>query len=327
MWKTNWIGGVDVGHDLLHNALANRLNRITHICDAGVTFQSAIDAGGLVFVPDGTHTLTAPLTLKSNIRLLFESRASILKNDTGDVFTGGGVNIEIAGGTIQASAGHVFAPTEHFSHSYIHDCVLAVTNTAKSVFSMDNAALEKDYIGNVVERCILQATTNHTVPTWYHRASGNVNANVWRDCEGFCSGNYVFWIENSNPMNFAYDNRFENIIFEVTIGGSIKLLGCNHAVIDNCHEYDFHAVGAAQRDLIYLGASGRECWNCAINSSGRRGGELREGIYDINLAHALRTKIDTCGATADFTYRTAEGANTTGTVWINDTERGTVFPT
>lgn len=320
-WKADWIPGED-GHHSLHNDLAKRLNRVTHIGDPGVTWQAALDAGGIVFVPDGTHTLTEPLTLKSNTRLLFESVNAKLVNNTTDVFTGGGVFIEIAGGMISSSAGHVFA-LDGISESYIHDCWLGVSHPDKSIFTSAGG-----YIGNVVERCWLDVTEQHSVPAWLQQTEGNANGNVWRDLTCNHAGNYVFWIENTSNQNYAYDNRFENIIFEKNVGGSIKLLGCAHTVIDNCHEYDIQHLGDVRRDLIFLGkhATGTPCRNVAILNCGRRGGsDLVEGVYDINLDNAHNTLVMNCVGFPQ--YQTRVGPASTGTIWINDGEHGTVLAT
>lgn len=335
MTRGNWLPG-QAGHDIEHNNIDKLLRERLSASNCGVIGNGSVDdtaaiqaqitalaesGGGELWFPNGTYKTTTPITLASNVKLIFASRAAQIVNNVSDVFIGSPSNFEMHGGTVIASAGHIFAPTA-MNKSHLHDCVLAVTHPQKSVFTMDGG-----YVGNVVERCQLDATVNHTVPVWKQISHGNVNGNTWRDLLCHYSGNYVFWLENVMGQNFAYDNRFENITFEVPVGGSIKLLGCNHAMIENCHEYDLQLTGAAQRDLIYLGAStGSECRNCTITNSGRRGGDLAASVYDINLAYATRTKVDSCGATSDTTYRTNVGQLTTGTVWINDGERGTLLP-
>lgn len=328
----------DAGHADSHsgfgaalNRIGGKLNRFLDMVDGGAVgdgvtdstaaLQNCLDTGRKL--PAGVYKTTAPLVLSGiDIHLsgAGQSRTKIV-NTVSDVFTGNVDRLRISDVTIHASGGHIFHFTRS-SRSRFCDATLIQLNTDKSVLRHDGAT--GDFIGNTFEHCFIQAKATHTVPVFDLVSRGNVNANTWRDLTCLYSGNYVFSIEDHSG-NWAYDNRFQDIVYEVCSGGSIRLLGCNHGIIDNCHEYDSPTY---TRDLIYIGqGSGLPSRNIHIRDCGRRGGSLPDEVFDININQCQTAIIELCGAIPDNTYKLKANPSYPRIVWLNDYQKGTVIPT
>lgn len=290
--------------------------------DSTAALQAHFAKGG-TFELIGTFKTSSPLNINGfdlTITGNGQSRTKII-NTVSDVFTGNVDRLHISGLSIEAGGGHIFNFTRA-SRCHFSDLRLVQTNTSKSVLRHDGTT--GDYIGNIFERCFVQATLAHTVPVFDLKSTGNVNANTWRDSTCLHSGNYVFSIENISASNWAYDNRFQDIVFEVCSGGSIRAIGCNNVIIDNCHEYD---AALYNRDLIYIGqGTGLSSRNVTIRNCGRRGGVVADGYYDINLDKCQTAIIEGGGAIPDNSYKIRNNPSYPRVLFLGDYQKGTVIP-
>lgn len=310
MTRGGWIAG-QAGHAAEHNSIDLLFRERLSATNAGIKGDGTADdtaatqtaianlaasGGGELFFPNPNYKFTSPLALSgSGVRFIGSSRNKTkFRNVVSDMFTGSANEYEFAHIDMQTSAGHVFA-LDNLNRCHLHDLSLAVSNPNKSICNMDN--LLGGAIQNVVERCNLTLTPNHAVPGWYHKSDGSVNCNVWRDCFCVNSGNYFFHIENVNIQNWAYDNQFSNMCFEMCDGGSIKLLSCRDAMIENCHEYD--VAGQYKNDLYFIGRypGAQPSLECSLRHCGRRGGSLAVGVYDVNVDDGRNILLDTVSST------------------------------
>lgn len=329
---------------LAHHKALHRRSRSFHVADYGIVGgditaagQAALDdcaaaGGGVVELPDGNFTKTAAWQFNGNgITLRGMGRGvTQIRDLSGDCFTSQDTLTwwRFEDMSIRADAGHVFA-LAGCVQSTLRNLELWATAADKCLWFQDVSA-GGTCIENAYENLRLTATPTHTVPAWYCVGSGNVNANTWRNLRCTYSGDYFFHLESVSVDSWLFDNAFRDINFEITNGGSLRLLGCQNTVLDNCHESDLHALGDITKDLLLLdaGAGGVQTWHTAIRSCGRRGGLLAAGVYDINIQGARHTLIDSwsavplnkasvqVSASARSTTKIVNSAALGGDVWI-----------
>jgi hypothetical protein len=308
--RTDWKKG-EKGHDFEHNEISERLRsardfgvKANGVADDTAALQAAIDAvsavGGVLQLPPGRIELSAPLMLSGKAVVLRGAGRDTthLRNRASDMFASSSVQTwwRFKDMSLRADAGHVWAlhgaAQCHFRHLDVW-CY----DAGKSIWHQDaSAGGGRTCLENVFELSRLTITPDHTVPAFSLVGSGNINCNTFRNLRCTYSGNYFFHLESTTSQSWLYDNSFRDINFEVTNGGTFRLLSCQNTVIENCHESDLHAQGEITKDLITLGksAAGPQTWHTAIRSCGRRGGVLAEGVSDIYVGEARHTTIETC---------------------------------
>lgn len=288
------------------------------VADDTAAIQAALDAANsstsdltvataAVRLPPGTYKTTAPLEVAGDGVRFFGDNQQMCKivNNVSDIFHVQGYRQTWEGFTAisntGASGGHVFVQVGMFVLGTIRNFYFAQYNNAKSVW----IAQSGDYLRNTVEDGTIEHLYTATVPTWQHvRQAGGAtacNINVWRSLWVQRSGNYTFWLEAATT-NYIYDNRFEDINFEVAVGGGIKILSGTGNEINHCVFYDVAATaggGKALKDLIYIGKSGgNNSHSNRIRGVRRLDGVLDTGVVDIRIpvAQGQGTVVEHCGS-------------------------------
>jgi hypothetical protein len=299
-----------------HNADGTLKNQVLNVRDYGAVgdnttddraaIQAAIDAastagGGTVLIPPGTYRVATELTPKTHVRLAGLSRNNCRINGAAGVLSWASAisDIEICDLQLVAGTGHVMTGSGYVSHSRIRNCYLTVTANNRSILYLADV----DWIGNLVENCELNRPAGATVAGWYMTSNaGGTNANIFRNVwvfSGDSTAAPAFYLESDANGNWLYDNVFEDIVGEQNRGGLIEAYSVHGLVVRRCYSWD--AGGAYMRDLIKVGKStatgGLASRHVIVEESGRHGGTLNAGVYDINLVpgEVVSSRVQNCG--------------------------------
>jgi hypothetical protein len=263
--------------------------------DLAAAGQAAINAmptgGGTLFVPPGNWTLSAPLVLKSGVRVVGGGRGIARITASAGLFTWTTniSNCHVEHLQLGSVGGHIFAPSSGDHGIYnlnVRHCIIN-QNDPNSAIMYHVSALDYDNVA--FEDCDMSRSGSATIPAFYIVNSfGAANENRWVRCWAHsydCTSTPFFWIESNTNSNYAYDNRFEDITGEQNPGGLIRALSTSNLIVDNVCDYD--AVAQYTADVIYVGKStvsgGLRSRFPTVRNSGRRGGALGAGVYDINF--------------------------------------------
>lgn len=253
---------------------------------------SGLNTGGTVYFPVGNYRTTTPIVLRNGIRLIGEGqRASRISVEAGTgMFTWTAHMAEVKLDNLFLNAvysGHVFAPTGDMGIATVtvSNCAILQQETNKSIM---NHVGSSDYDNVDFINCFLHRIPGATVPAFnIINSGGAANANHWINCWAHSNGSAnapFFYVESSTVNSYAYDNVWQNITGEQNTGGLIHLYGAFGATIDTVLDWDATTYTA---DLIKLSASASapniHSRYATISNSGRRGGTLAGGVYDINL--------------------------------------------
>lgn len=261
--------------------------------------QAAIDSlpttgsfvGGTVYLPVGIYRLTSPITLKSYVRLVGDgqraTRISVASGTGLFTWTATLSKVNIENLYLSGASGHLFAPTGDFGiHSTtVQNCTIVQSDTASSIMHYVGSS---DYDNVHFLTCDLQRASGATVPGFnIINSGGAANENRWENCWAHSNGSSsapFFKIESTSADNYAYNNVFRQITGEQNLGGLIHLFNAFGSVIDSVTDYDATTYTA---DLFKIGSSpsapALRSRYVTISNSGRRGGTLTGGVYDINL--------------------------------------------
>jgi hypothetical protein len=262
-------------------------------------FQAAVDAlpafGGAILVPPAntSYVLATPVTIRSDITFVGHGpQASRIKATLG-AFTWTTTSIHdvhFRDLYIQATGGHIFTPaatTVGIFKSSFRRCTLNQLGPDYSIFSM--VGNDADYDRVHVDECDLARAAAATVPAWHVvNGGGAANCNRWaasRALGGGAASAPFLLLESTSTGAYAYDNRFEDITGEDNPAGLVWVLGAFNTIVDNVTDYD--ATSTYTGDVIRVGKSGASgalrSTHCRVTNSGRRGGTLGAGVYDVNL--------------------------------------------
>jgi hypothetical protein len=258
------------------------------------TAQAIVDAmpasGGVLDIPAGTHSWLTPVVLKTGVRVRGDGRSAtvVIGNRGCFTWTADLSQVHIEHLTLSAGGGHVMASTQGDYGIYtttIRHCNLYQNDPNYCIMYHVSA---RDYDNVDVADCDLSRPAGSMLPGWYVvNSGGGANENRWRGCwahSNNTASSPMFWIESTNPQTYAYDNHFEDITGEQNLGGIIRALSTANLIVDNVMDYD--ALGSYMDDLIYVGKSvsgGLRSLFPTVRNSGRRGGSLAAGVFDINF--------------------------------------------
>ncbi|WP_144034184.1 hypothetical protein [Sphingomonas sp. IBVSS2] len=263
---------------------------VGYMADGSVDYtgeiQAAIDAAiashRALLVPAGTFGVRGSgLFIADGIRLSGQgAENSCWKNIGGPVLNLTGEHIHVsdirfwsvAGGATIVQNGLVAQSRFERVHLFQDD-------PANPVWS--NAAHE--YVDNRFENCLLQHVTDSMVHAFDLVAvAGLINDNVWRGCRIQNCGTRHFFNLESTSLGPQFSNKFEDLTFEVCLGGGIRIRGANF-VIDNCQNWDA-GIGAIVNDFydIDRNVAGTVCAG-RIRDCGRWSGTMGAGKYDVSL--------------------------------------------
>lgn len=276
-------------------------------------------------IPDGTYWIEQPLQfgLNNTRRVSGHSRAyTKIKSATDDIFYLGNTNdadetiIECLQIISESGGGHCFSPKFGLSKFTLRDCVVQQDNPSKCLWYQDTGYSG----GNIFERLQLIAASagTMTINPWYHNSTEITNGFAFRDIRANYSRNgYQFFrIDSSNASSFNTNGTFENITFELTYGGMIRLGGHRATAIKNVASYDLAGTQTGHGILVGQSAGGLASSACLIRRANRypSSGALDTNICDIKLesGKALSCTIEDCmTSAAGYVFTVDYGNNVT----------------
>jgi hypothetical protein len=253
----------------------------THTEDDTNAINAAVAAStGEVFFPAGTYKTSAPIVIKSGLRLRGAGRGqagtgcsnpgcvwgigpSLITNSVSDLFTASS-NAAISGvlvdGLTMVSAlgtgGHVFNLTaaSNVTASEWRNVVMVQTNPAKSVINASSTTMGF-FVNNLHDFSFAYAAGN-TVPA-LNLASASTEHITIEHAYSYggstTSGTYAIWLEQTNNgyASYGYANHIRDVAFETPGGGAIKVLSCITSEISDSMVWD--QPNPANRPMIYIG--------------------------------------------------------------------------
>lgn len=299
-----------------------------NIADDTQAFQDAINAaasgGRVLFVPSGTYkvgTIFLPDNGSQHYTIVGSSQSGAkIRNTTGDLFVSDlATNCNFVDLEIICSAGDVFSGW--FVGCVFERLTILQNSTNKSILFHDGGnGNSHNLLENTFRNCDLFGTLNHTVPLIYIRSSnGSVSLNHFENLRCTFSGDYFFHLESTSSQSYCYSNIIENINFEVTNNGNIRLRGCYNTIIRNCNTYDLTAPFT--KDLYQLDDSPLATLKTiytTLENNHRFGGAPSNNIYDINLINATNTLLITNGSPSSNFSVNVSATSINGTIKLND---------
>lgn len=268
--------------------------------------QAAIDAmpstgttpGGTLVIPPGDWSFSAPLVLKSGVRIVGAGRTATRIYGSAGLFTWNAnlSNCYIEHLNLRSTGGHIFAPSGAYGiyTTTIQHCQLYVSDPTSSIM---NHVVAADYDNVVVQDCYLTRAATATVPGWnVVNSIGAANGNRWLRCwvaSQNATSTPFFHLENTSNLNYAYDNRFEDLTGEQNPGGMIRALSTRNLVVDNVVNWDTTVTYTASVVLVGKSATGLASKYARVAGVGHREsgtiGTLPAGIYDVEFVTSAVT--------------------------------------
>lgn len=270
-------------------------NGVANDSAAIVKAQDAVEAmgGGVVQYTHGkTYLVDTPIKLVSGIThrgtgrsftdLIVTKPGAKIISGTGALFvdedneTIAGVNFENLWLESASGGGHIFdlsgAGTAVVAKLNFSGCTLRQANIDKSiihgysatgVFSVDIDHCEMLYSGlNTVPPLDFKSETLNSI---------TIGGNSWMTAAPAANGNgtYAISFEIDNPSGTANNIRISDVLFEVTVGGAIRMLSCASSSIVNCAVYDLTESGYSPNNpMIYIdqAANGQPSYGIEIDT-------------------------------------------------------------
>lgn len=280
------------GRDTLHVADFLPLNYVT---DGSVNYTTQIQAAineaiasrrELIF-PGGFYQVTGTglNCACPNDKVLTMRGCGIngthIINNNGNIFRVSGQLMTVTNLTLLCyGGGHAVVQTG--SYSLARWSKSSITQLGDGYSVWDNAGFE--YVDNSFVECYLQHTTTATVhPFNLTAAGGTINDNVWRTCRIQFSGTKQFFNVESTSANAQYANKWEDITWEVCLGGGIRLRAVSGFAISNCQNWDAD-IDPIINDFYDINRNANliTCTGI-VEDCGRWAGKMGVGKYDLSL--------------------------------------------
>lgn len=310
-------------------------NGIADDSAAIVEAQTAVEAlgGGVVQYTHGkTYLVDTPIKLVSGIThrgtgrsftdLIVTKPGAKIISDSGALFvdedneTIAGVNFENLWLESATGGGHIFdlsgTGTAVVAKLNISGCTLRQANVDKSiihgysatgVFSVDIDHCEMLYSGfNTVPPLDFKSETLNSI---------TIGGNSWMTAAPAASGSgtYAISFEIDNAMGTANNIRISDVLFEVTVGGAIRMLSCASSSIVNCAVYDLTESGYTPNNpMIYIdqAASGQPSYGIEIDTFVSRVGTVSKPDILINTGVAGQSSFILTNVTASYVDGTTD---------------------
>lgn len=305
-----------------HERLHLRLQDAVYSADYS-SFQDAIDDAvsynRTLVLPSGVTTVTASLTLPTGYNLMVQGTGGtqncILECSSGDLLTHSAGNVDgvvFRDLTLRAktgSAGTVM--TGSFARCLFENVYFHQQNADQPIIDHDST-VSGLFIGNAFRHCQMVAHESTTVPAVRLLGNDTVSGNLWVDCWCYYSSDWFFDLHDAHATAYSTGNRFENILFEITNGGNIRLRGCSHSAIVGCMTFDTGPVGDILNSLYSIepGSGGLDSRQTLVMNCYRDASTLDVAAYDIYNA-GLNTTLINNGGPADFAIVTDAGSSAT----------------
>lgn len=229
------------------------------------------------------------ITIPSGVRLFGSKLTEIRGTGTADTitFASGGNQQRLDG--VYATAvggGHVLA-IPNSSEFRISDSLLVQWNTAKSCVYHDGTGT---FIDATFDRCAFNAAAGATVsPIHLQNPGNNLQGTRWRDCRfngsATMTAPFVRVLNTASSGGVYLNNHtFRDITAEVCPAGIIHASSVNGLTIDHVAPWDVSGNYTDDIFKVYTQSGGVPSRNVEVRHSGRRGGGLTAGKYDVNFS-------------------------------------------
>ena len=271
-------------------------------------FTAAAAVNGTVFIGNLEFLTSSAISLPSGITVAGGavqgaslSKGSIV-NNTSDVFTCTAVtNVLFQNVSITASAGHIFdlSSSGTMSSSVFRGCSFNQYATNKGVFygSGSSVAFIANFVGEgtVISQQATATVSAVTLITSGSQINGNTFSKVELVSGAATTAGVPFFHIEAQGGSYSYDNTFRDILGEQCYTGLITLLSAAYCEIDTCTVYDTTTFynSLITIDTSSVGGS-YSSQQITISNSGRRGGSLQSGCYDVYAPNATVT-LNNCG--------------------------------
>jgi hypothetical protein len=256
-------------------------------------FLAAEASGGIVYLGTSAFLTCEPLPLRSGITVAGAVlqggqglRTGAIINATTDLFTlsGNVAQMLIQNCALQASRGHVFnVDAAVVGQSSILGCALVQLGNDHRIWNQVGG----EYIDMLVgDNSFLICSGGATVSPWYIlNTDTGCNSNTWRRMRLLAShaNTPFFHIENRAPGGPIPDNVFSEFTAEECDGGIIHALSCSYLTIKNVSGYDTTTYTGSIFSIGTAPGGIRSGW-INIRNSGRKGGGLAAGAYDVEAS-------------------------------------------
>jgi hypothetical protein len=249
--------------------------------------------GGIVYLGTSAFLTSEPLPLRSGITVAgavlqggHVGKTGAIINATTDLFalSGNVSQVLIQNCALQASSGHIFnVDAAAVAQSSILGCALVQLGNDYRIWNQVGGVYIDMLVG---DNSFLICSGGAAVSPWYILNTDiGCNSNTWRRMRLLASHANIpfFYIENRNPGGPIPDNVFSEITAEECDGGIIQMLSCSYLTIENVSGYDTTTYTGSIFSIGTAPGGVRSGW-INIRNSGRRGGVLAAGAYDVEAS-------------------------------------------
>jgi hypothetical protein len=261
----------------------------THIQRA---FDVAISSGARLIVPPGRFRVSGAgllVNMASNQRLAVSGAGgltSVIINGNGSVIRLRGLNIAMSDiGLLSTTGGHTVLQTGIVALSTFARVHLSQESGTYSIW--DNAGQE--FVQNDFVNCVMTHSTSANTHAFnLVGAGGTINNNAWRGAAARMQNSgtkHAFNIE-STSLPAQVGNVWDGLVFEVCLGGGIRLRGVAAYRVTNCSNWDAHNTPVINDFFDFdVNASGTNTYGI-IDNIERRDGSMAPGKFDVLLPTA-----------------------------------------
>lgn len=276
----------------------------TSAVSAAVTYLQSKGVSGTIYfppLPSGRYyKMTSPLPNINGIRYLGASReASRIMWTTGKMLNIGSASVHslvFQGLGLFTSSGHLIdmGTGDLYLCDFIQCRMYTSANGASLVHQNYAGTTAGNFLENRFVQCDFDRPATSTVPGFdLINANGAVNGNIWERCRAYshnCTSTPFFRIEGTSSSTYLFNNRFISIMGEQNAGGLIHAYTVNGLTIQDCSDYDATVNYADHVFKVSTSSSSTlASKNIEIVNSGRWGGTLNAGVYDIWMPTSLTT--------------------------------------
>lgn len=263
--------------------------------DDATALTAAITAAGLstapypaVMLPRGTAKVASKITLPAGMWLMgrpgshSEIRGTHATDPAVEFGSGGGHRLENL--EISASGGGVALNIPSAHEFRIAGCLLVQYQASKAILKHSGSGA---FLNATIRETTFNATAGFSVPQIdLSNSAGALNTTRWRDClfNGSATATAPFAkIVSTSTGIWACDHSFRDITAEFCPAGVIYAESCANILIDQVMPWDVTTYTDDVFKFSTNATSGKVSRAITVKNSGRRGGTLTAGKYDVNF--------------------------------------------
>ena len=287
-----------------HGAVGDGTTDDASAIRSAITVATATPNAVVFFPPATRYRVASTIDVPSDLRLFASGPTAIYGDTTASVIrfnSGSGQRLD--GLTIASQAGHVLEVVSAYNF-HLESCHLIQYAAGKSVVYHNGSG---SFIDATFDHCTFDAPPGATVPPISLTNSGNgLNSTRWENSR--LNGNSTMTVPFIRMRNtggsgvWAHDHTFSRLTAEVCPAGILWASSTFGVVVDQVAPWD---VSNYTADLFKFDtdvtAGSTYTRNAVVMHSGRRGGTISAGFYDVNFDSA------SAGVAAMFMLPTTSG--------------------